>query len=102
MIDKVKVYPAFDSEVKLQVGQRVEIDLPEVPVEERDVTTGIIVGISVRFPTTPKLRYISYEVRFDRKGNYIKKEYRLVGGLGFLQAFGEEHLRLLEVEETKP
>lgn len=80
----MKKHIDYSKEVKFQVGQRVELDLKEVPVEERETTTGIITKIDTHFPSTPKHRKIFYTIRFDGKGNYIKKEYqRVAGGIGF-------------------
>jgi len=73
-------YLSFENEVKFQVGQRVEMDLPEIPIEERDVTTGIIIKIYTKFFASPELRRVFYLVRFDNRSNYVKKEFRYCGG----------------------
>jgi len=67
----------YSNKVKLQVGQRVELDLPEVPVEDRDVTTGVIERISTMFTLTSSHRKIIYTMRFDGNGNYIKEDRRI-------------------------
>lgn len=74
-------YKDYSDEVLFSVGQRVHIELPDIPVEQRDVTTGVIVRISTMFPGTPKHRKIRIMVRIDCKGNYVKKGFRLVGGI---------------------
>lgn len=82
-------YKDFTDEVKFQVGQRVHVEIEEIPIEERDVTTGIIIGIQTNFHAAPILRKIKYVVRFDGKGNYSKDSKitalaSLLGGrLGF-------------------
>ncbi len=69
----------YADEVKFHVGQFVEIDLEEVPVEERDCTWGLIVGIMTRFPLTPHVRQVVYCIKLA--GCYIKKKKRMLGGL---------------------
>ena len=78
-----KKYYDYSTECEFQVGERVHVELPQVPVEQRETTTGIIVKIDTMFPTTPEHRKIRYTIRFDGKGNYIKKEYRMAGGIKF-------------------
>ena len=75
-------HQAFNDEVKFQVGERVRVDFPEVPIDERDSTSGIIVGISTRFPTTSTHRTIGYQIWFDGSGQYIKRENMCAGGIG--------------------
>ena len=74
-------YEDFSDEVLFKVGQRVHIDIPLIPKEERDVTTGVISRIDAHFPTTPKHRSIRVTVRIDGKGNYIKKKFQRQGGI---------------------
>ena len=74
-------YKDFNNEVLFKVGQRVHIELPLVPKEHRDVTTGLLIKIDTMFPLTPKHRHIRCTVRIDGKGNYVKKEYRESGGI---------------------
>ena len=69
----------YSKEVQFKVGQRVHIDLPEIPKEQRDVTTGVIVKIDTHFPSTPKHRLIKCTIRLD--GNYVKEEFRMAGGI---------------------
>jgi len=71
----------YSKEIKFQVGQRVSVDIKEIPVKQRDVTTGTILKIETRFPSTPAMRRHTYFVRFDNKGNYVKKKDRLMGGI---------------------
>lgn len=75
----MKEHEDFSDEVLFQVGQRVHVDLSLVPPEERETTTGVITSISTTMFTVPKFRRIRYKIRFDGKGNYIKKEFRLTG-----------------------
>lgn len=60
----------FSNEVKFQVGQRVSVDLKEIPKEERNCETGVIKTIYTKFLRTPKMRTIMYQVVFDE--SYIK------------------------------
>ena len=71
----------FSKEVRFKVGQRVHIDLPDIPKEQRDVTTGVIVKIDTHSPFTPKHRLIRCTVRIDDRGNYVKEEFRMAGGI---------------------
>ena len=80
----------FSKEVRFKVGQRVHIDLPEIPKEQRDITTGVIVKIDTHFPSTPKHRLIKCTVRLD--GNYVKKEFRVAGGIEHDFACGQNRL----------
>ena len=83
--------------VKFQVGQRIKVDIKEIPIKDRDTTTGVIIGIRTRFPATPNFREILYEVLFDNKGNYIKKGHRFTEkGIGPNQWFNEKQLINLE------
>lgn len=66
----------FSNIVKFKVGQRVKINLPNVPEEQKDVTTGTIVGCEVSCPTIEEHRKIFYNVQLDNEGSYIKKEYK--------------------------
>ena len=69
----------FSDEVLFKVGQRVDIDLPGIPKEQRDITTGVIIRVDTHFPTTPKHRSIRVTIRLD--GNYVKEECRIAGGI---------------------
>ncbi len=69
-------YEDYSKEVLFTVGQRVHVELPEVPKEQRDITTGIIIRINTHFHATPEHRSIWYTVRFDNKGNYVKKKFQ--------------------------
>lgn len=83
--------------IKFQVGQRVKIELPEVPIESRDVTTGVIIAIRTDHAHCPSLRVIRYEILFDNNGNYLKKEHRFTKeGIGPKFWFPEERLTLEE------
>lgn len=75
--DFPNIVKEFSNEVKFQVGERVSVDLPDVPVEQRDTTSGIITNISTRFHHTPHMRKIAYTIHFDNKGSYIKKRFAL-------------------------
>lgn len=77
---KAKPYEAYDTEVLFQVGERVHIELPEVPKDQRDTTTGVIVKIDTHFFATKEHRKIFYIVRLDGKGNYIKAKDQAMGG----------------------
>jgi len=70
----------YDNEVQFQVGQFVEIDLPEVPIEDRECTWGVVIGIMTRFPLSNNLRKIVYYVKLA--GLYIKKSKRRFKGFG--------------------
>lgn len=69
----------YDDEVVFQVGQFVEIDLPEIPIEDRECTWGVITGIITKYPLSPQLRKILYEIKLA--GLYIKKSKRIFKGL---------------------
>ena len=92
----MKEYEDYSKEVLFKVGQRVHVELPEVPIEQRDVTTGIISAINTRFPTTPKMRKIRITVRFDGKGNYVKKEFRVWGGIKFELTCDQNRIELIK------
>lgn len=64
---------AFKHAPSFRVGQRVRVDIPEIPKNERQCDTGIISGIRTRFVRTPEARQVWYVVTFDRP--YIKPEY---------------------------
>ena len=83
----------FNNEVKFLVGERVHIELKEIPIKERNITTGIIVGIDTRFMHTPELRSITYAIRMD--GEYVKKQYQLFGGIGEVSRFSCDQLKKL-------
>ncbi len=85
----------FSNEVKFQVGQKVEVDFPDVPTEERDVTTGFIYQIEARFPLTPPLRKIKYHIRLDGDGNYVKKDCQLSEGVGPRIIVPSERIKLI-------
>jgi len=83
----------YDDEVMFQVGQFVDVDLPEIPVENRDCTWGVIIAIRTRFPLSPEFRSIYYTVKFA--GDYIIKEKRLLGGIkGQIQCLGKNLKRI--------
>ena len=86
----------FSNEVKFQVGQKVEIDFIDVPIDERDVTTGFIYTVEARFPLTPSMRKIKYHVRLDGDGNYVKKECQLFEGVGPKIIVPGERLKLIQ------
>ena len=79
MGDKTVDIDWFSDEGEFSVGQKVAVDFPEIPSEERLDTIGTIIGISTRFPATPSLRRITYEVRFPT--NYVKPEFRMMRGI---------------------
>lgn len=58
-------------EAPFRIGQRVQVELAEIPPKERNCSIGTIIGITTRFPATPQIRKVKYLVRFD--DNYIKK-----------------------------
>ncbi len=62
-----------------QVGDRVEVDLKEVPENERNCIVGTITKIWLKFARTPKFRRKMITVHFDE--NYIKKGDQLCGGI---------------------
>jgi hypothetical protein len=76
-------YEDFSNEIKFQVGQRVHVELKEIPEKERNVTVGTITKIDVMFPRTPKMRKIFYTIRFDE--NYIKKEHVLISNIDHIR-----------------
>lgn len=55
---------------KIHVLDRVTVDIDLIPENERRCTTGIVTSITTRFPMSPELTKIQYEVRFDEP--YIK------------------------------
>lgn len=71
----------YSEEVRFKVGQRVHMDLPLIPKEQRDVTTGVIVKIDTHYPSTLKHRQIRCTIRIDDRGNYVKEEFRMAGGI---------------------
>ncbi|MCR4330787.1 MAG: hypothetical protein NUV49_02815, partial [Patescibacteria group bacterium] len=56
---------------KFFIGERVRVDLKEVPVEERQCDVGFVRFIMLVHPRTP-LERVEYSVRFDKP--YIKPE----------------------------
>ena len=65
----VNGYPAviesYAHEIKYQVGQRVRVDIPEIPPEQTNCKTGAVTAIKTRFPKSPDCRIHFYTVRFD-------------------------------------
>ncbi|KKL69435.1 hypothetical protein LCGC14_2115010 [marine sediment metagenome] len=88
----MKDYIDYSDEVLFKLGQRVHLDLPDIPKEQRDVTTGIIVKMDTHFPGSPEHRKIRVTIRIDRKGNYIKKEFRFAGGISHDFTCGQDTL----------
>ena len=82
----------YDKEVPFQVGQFVEIDLPMVPVEDRECTWGVITGIRTRFPLDSHMRSVVYIIKLA--GLYIKKDRRAWKGLRGRIDCGAQHLTL--------
>ena len=68
-----KDFKEYNNEVKFQVGQMVEVDIPTIPIEDRDQTKGLIIAINTKFPLSKELREIIYTVRLI--GNYAKKKF---------------------------
>lgn len=66
----LSIIQPFDEEAKFAIGQLVDVDLKDVPMDDRDATRGVITEIHVRFPRSPDMRTIEYLVEFQ--GNYIK------------------------------
>ena len=56
---------SYNHEIKYQVGQRVRVDIPEIPPEETNCKEGVITAIKTRFPKSPEHRQHFYTVRFD-------------------------------------
>lgn len=84
----------FSLEVLFSVGERVQVELEEIPEEERNCTTGVIVACTTRFALTPSKRRIVYEVRFDGDKNYAKTT--LVCGIKSGTQFSQSRLRKLD------
>lgn len=55
---------------EFQVGQRVRVDLVDIPKKDRQCEVGVVMAVTTRFARTPELRQVRYHVRFDRP--YIK------------------------------
>lgn len=92
-------YLDYSDEAAFRVGQRVHIEIKEIPVDERETTTGVIVGVDTKFFATPSLRKILYTVRIDEKGYYVKKEFRtFFGAIRFEYTTTGDHLELLQSE----
>lgn len=83
----------FSNEVLFRVGQRVHIELPDIPKEQRDITTGLIIKINTYFPTTPKHRSIKVTIKMD--GNYVKEKFRMAGGIEYNFTCDQKRLILL-------
>ncbi len=83
---------SYAHEIKFQVGQRVRVDIPEIPPEETNCKTGLITGIKTRFPRSPDLRQHYYMVRFDT--GVIKKGCEYIGQIYELSV-PADHLELL-------
>ena len=66
----------------INLGDRVSVELEEIPEHERQCTTGEVIGLSVRFPATPKFRRERVKIRFDK--NYVKGEFRFSSGINEL------------------
>ena len=64
----------MSTETSFAVKDRVKVELPDVPLEQRNCDAGVITQIAIRFRDT-KFERITYEVTFDE--NYIKKEFVL-------------------------
>ncbi len=92
--NRVKIR-GFSKEPKFNVGQIVHVDLKDVPEKDRLDSIGVIIGVSVRFPMTKKLRHISYRVRFP--SNYVKPESRFTSsGIPIIDANAED-MRLAKI-----
>jgi hypothetical protein len=70
------------------VGQRVRVDIPEIPPKETNCKTGVITGIKTRFPRTPECRWHFYTVRFDE--GVIKKGCEFLGQIHELSVSAEQ------------
>ena len=84
----------YEKEVPFQVGQFVEIDLPDVPVEDRDCTWGVIIGIRTRFPLDSHMRTVTYGIKLA--GLYIKRDKWMWKGLRGRIDCSAQHLTLKE------
>lgn len=84
-------------EAKFTVGQFVDLDIPEIPPEQRDTTWGIIVDVHTRFPLSPEYRRICYTIKLA--ANYIKKEFMILKGLrGVITITEESQMKLIKNE----
>ena len=55
----------FSSAVRYRVGQRVLVDL-DATMADLCRLPGTIIAARAKFPSTPKMRQISYQVQFDK------------------------------------
>ena len=81
----------FSNEVKFQVGQRVYVDLKEIPKKERNCETGVVKTIYTKFLRTSKLRTIMYQVAFDEP--YIKGDKVCFGQIHEIRTYAD-HIKL--------
>ena len=89
------IIKSYTHEIKYQVGQRVRVDIPEIPPEQTNCKTGVVTGIKTRFPKSPELRQHSYTVRFDEY--VIIPEFIMFGQIHQLSVSAEQ-LELLSEE----
>jgi len=92
----------FSNELKVQVGNRVHVELSDVPEKDRDVTTGVIVAIRTFWVHTPKMRRFQIDVRFDGDGNYVKKSSQMAEGIGPIFSLRDQDKLTIISKGAKP
>ena len=60
----------FSNELDFQVGNRVHVELRDVPKKWRNMETGVIVNIDTHFAHTPEMRRFAITVRLDGDQKY--------------------------------
>lgn len=88
----------LDVQPKFELGERVHLELKDVPVEQRDNTFGYIININLKYPRSDKLRRIVYTVRLE--GKYIKPECIIYENIEHDFSCAETSLRKLQTSET--
>jgi len=70
------------AQMTLTVGDKVKVNIVEIPEEHRQCEVGEITKMYMKFRATPELRDISITVMFDE--NYVRKQFRYGGGFSSL------------------
>ena len=88
-----KIIDDFSDKVKVQVGNRVHVDIKDVPKKWRIMETGIITGINTEFVHTPEMRRFQITVRLDGDQRYW-------GSIGPILHASQKQLTLLQPKNS--
>lgn len=85
----------FSDECPFRVGQRVHLELKNIPKADRHCEVGVIKTIMTRFLYTPEMRSVKFQVVLDAP--YVKKECVIYEAITDCWVFAKEIT--LEVKE---